>query len=176
MAGMTEASINCPFETVKVRMQQPGSAALYKNTMDAAMAIVRKEGLLALYNGYEAQTYRNGTWNGAYFLCIAKLKRDLLPATDGSRGKEMARNFSAGFLAGLVATTVNTPFDIAKSRLQASTTESNRWFRALPTMATVFREEGAGALFKGYMPRLYRLGPGGGIMLLAFDLVSSFLG
>jgi len=32
------------------------------------------------------------------------------------------------------------------------------------------------ALWKGWVPRMYRLGPGGGIMLVAFDFVSAMMG
>lgn len=84
----------------------------------------------------------------------------------------MTRNFLAGFLGGSFATIFNTPMDVVKSRLQ-NQKGKNPW--AFPVLLQIFREEGFRALYKGFVPRLYRLGPGGGIMLLAFDLVSSWM-
>jgi solute carrier family 25 2-oxodicarboxylate transporter 21 len=39
---------------------------------------------------------------------------------------------------------------------------------------TVFREEGFGALYKGFLPKVLRLGPGGGILLVVFTGVTDF--
>ena len=36
-------------------------------------------------------------------------------------------------------------------------------------MCTVAREEGFGALYKGLVPKVMRLGPGGAIMLLVYE-------
>lgn len=36
-------------------------------------------------------------------------------------------------------------------------------------MALVAREEGARALYKGLLPKVMRLGPGGAIMLLVYE-------
>ena len=36
-------------------------------------------------------------------------------------------------------------------------------------------EEGVGALYKGLSARLLRLGPGGGIMIVAFELLTDLL-
>lgn len=43
------------------------------------------------------------------------------------------------------------------------------------TMALVAKEEGYGALYKGLVPKVMRLGPGGAIMLLIFEYVYKLL-
>ena len=45
----------------------------------------------------------------------------------------------------------------------------------IPSLVTVLNEEGGAALYKGIVPRLVRLGPGGGIMLVAFNYVIELL-
>lgn len=90
-----------------------------------------------------------------------------------TKTSEMARNFLAGFIAGSLATTFNTPFDVVKSRNQNIKSGAIPW--SFPGLVEVYQKEGFQALFKGYVPRILRLGPGGGIMLLAFDLVSSLI-
>ena len=81
-------------------------------------------------------------------------------------------------VGGTLATLANTPFDVVKSRMQnqlvsAGTVSKYSW--TVPSMVTVYSEEGFKALYKGIGPRLVRLGPGGGIMLVAFNFVIELL-
>jgi len=172
-AGMTEAVINCPFELVKVRMQARENLGLYSNTWDATTKIVSKEGVLALYNGLEAQLWRNGTWNAAYFGTINWAKNNI--PTPGWAG-DSYKNFQAGLIAGTLATTLNNPFDVVKSRVQnVLPGQTRRYNWTLPGIVKVWREEGFKALYKGYVPKVLRLGPGGGIMLVGFEFFAKLL-
>jgi solute carrier family 25 2-oxodicarboxylate transporter 21 len=172
LAGMTEAFVNCPFEVVKVRMQAKESQGLYKNTMDAALTTIRKEGITAIYKGLEPLLWRNGIWNGAYFGTIGSIK-SLMPKGE-TKSKEQLYAFCAGVVGGTFATTLNTPFDVVKSRMQnTSVVGVAKW--TLPTLIKIYREEGPAALFRGYVPRILRLGPGGGIMIVAFDFVNHII-
>lgn len=38
-------------------------------------------------------------------------------------------------------------------------------------MLAIAREEGAGALYKGFTPKVLRLAPGGGVLLLVVEVV-----
>lgn len=173
-AGMTEALVNCPFELVKVRMQARSNAGLYKNTWHAARSVIQTEGALTLYRGFGSMLWRNGVWNGAYFGIIQQVKR-LLPVWSSERG-QLATNFTAGTISGLIATMLNTPFDVVKSRIQNTLPgQPRRYTYTLPALATVAREEGFAALYKGFVPKVLRLAPGGGIMLVAFDFFARIL-
>jgi len=157
-AGMTESVVNCPFELVKVRMQARSNVGLYKNSMHAARSIIRDEGAMTLYRGFGSMLWRNGVWNGAYFGISEQIK-GLLPKWPGERGK-LGTNFVAGTISGLIATTLNTPFDVVKSRIQNTLPgQPRRYTFTLPALATVAREEGFAALYKGYVPKVLRLAP-----------------
>lgn len=43
------------------------------------------------------------------------------------------------------------------------------------TIALVAREEGFAALYKGLVPKVMRLGPGGAIMLVVFEYAYNYL-
>lgn len=43
------------------------------------------------------------------------------------------------------------------------------------SLVTVAREEGYGALYKGLLPKILRLGPGGAIMLLVYEYSYEYL-
>jgi len=172
-AGFVEAFVNCPFEVVKVRMQP--TASVYKNTLDATIQTAKQEGIFALYKGLVPQLLRNGVWNGVYFGIIAKLKKVLwIPQ---SKNSELFRNFLSGVIGGGLATTANTPLDVVKSRMQNAKTGQEGDYRTVwGTLVKIYKHEGGiKALWKGWVPRMYRLGPGGGIMLVAFDFVSGLL-
>ena len=174
MAGASETFVNCPFEVVKVRMQSKENIKLYKNTMDAVMQIGQKEGIGTLYKGFEAQLLRNAMWNGTYFALIPFVRKLAGPAE--TKSEELTKKFISGAIAGTVATTTNTPFDVVKSRIQNQIGKENpKYVWSIPSIGTVLKEEGVRALYKGYAARLYRLGPGGGIMIVAFDQISEWL-
>ncbi len=45
----------------------------------------------------------------------------------------------------------------------------------IPGVLIVAREEGFRALYKGFVPKVLRLGPGGGILLVVFEFVSGVM-
>jgi len=81
-AGMTEAVINCPFEVVKVRMQNKDNLNLYRSSGHAAATILRNEGFSALYYGFESMLWRNGIWNGVYFGTINQCRKMMAGSLD----------------------------------------------------------------------------------------------
>jgi len=172
-AGITEAFINCPFELVKVRMQQKGS--VFKSTPEAAAAVIRNEGVRGLWRGVVPQIIRNAWWDSIYFGLIFTFKKRILPAPT-SHGEELLRNFVAGCISSMIGVLFATPFDMVKSRFQGDTPGNRRWTSVYGTLKYAYQNEGGlPAVFKGLVPRMIRLGPGGGIMLVGFDFVSSLL-
>lgn len=64
---------------------------------------------------------------------------------------------------------------MVKSRVQNQITAPFKYGWTIPAIAKIAKEEGAGALYKGFLPKVLRLGPGGGILLVVFDQVSGFI-
>jgi len=174
-AGATEAFVVVPFELVKIRLQDRTSAGKYSSTLDAVVKIVKAEGPLALYNGLESTMWRHILWNAGYFGCIFQV-RALLPKAD-NKTTQMGYDLLSGATGGTVGTILNTPMDVVKSRIQnspkvAGSVPKYNW--AWPALGTVMKEEGFGALYKGFLPKVLRLGPGGGILLVVFTGVMDF--
>ncbi|KAL0088009.1 mitochondrial carrier domain-containing protein [Phycomyces blakesleeanus] len=173
-AGITEAFLIVPFELVKIRMQDKANVGKYNGTMDTFGKIIKKEGPLALFNGLEATIWRHASWNGGYFGVIFGVK-GLLPQPK-DKNQQLAVNFAAGSTGGFVGTMINTPFDVVKTRIQGHSGDGPRRYNwTLPSIALVAREEGVRALYKGFVPKVLRLGPGGGILLVVFETVSNFI-
>src|SRR4051812_13376604 len=174
-AGATEAFVVVPFELVKIRLQDKASASKYNGMIDVVVKTVRSEGLLAMYQGLESTLWRHIFWNAGYFGCIAQVK-ELMPKAESKRG-QMFNDVVAGSVGGTVGTILNTPMDVVKSRIQNTVkipgqTPKYNW--AFPALATVAKEEGFAALYKGFIPKVLRLGPGGGILLVVYTGVMDF--
>lgn len=98
-----------------------------------------------------------------------------MPKAETQSG-QMASNFVSGTIGGFVGTAINTPFDVVKSRIQGAVKVPGvapKYNWTYPALVTVAREEGVGALYKGFVPKVLRLGPGGGVLLLVVEATLS---
>lgn len=174
-AGATESLVVVPFELIKIRMQDKAQAHKYNGLLDCVRQTVKAEGPLALYNGLESTAWRHILWNAGYFGCIFQIKALLPVAKDKSQ--QIRNDLLSGGIGGTVGTVLNTPMDVVKSRIQNSpkvlgSVPKYNW--AWPALGTVYKEEGFAALYKGFLPKVLRLGPGGGILLVVFTGVMDF--
>ncbi|KAF9341136.1 hypothetical protein BGZ91_010767 [Linnemannia elongata] len=173
MAGATEAFFITPFELVKVRLQDRGSLKLYTGTVDCMRKVASQEGVFTFYHGLESTIWRHATWSGMYFMTVHGFRTAFPERSTASKEENMMRNFVAGTLGGVLGTLVNTPFDVVKSRIQNQHAGPIGW--VFSRVAHLYREEGFRALYKGLAPKLVRLGPGGGLLLVVFDRTSELM-
>lgn len=174
-AGATEALVVVPFELVKIRLQDKAQAGRYTGMIDCVTKTIKSEGIAAMYNGTESTMWRHILWNSMYFLTIFSVKAQLPTAKD--KTQQVMIDLGSGTLGGVAGTVLNTPMDVVKSRIQnspkvAGAVPKYNW--AWPALGTVLREEGFSALYKGFLPKVLRLGPGGGILLVVYTGVTDF--
>ncbi|KAI9616030.1 hypothetical protein H4Q26_011282 [Puccinia striiformis f. sp. tritici PST-130] len=170
-AGATESIVVVPFELVKIRLQDRNSS--YKGPLDVIMRTVKTHGIFGLYGGLESTFWR--WWNGGYFASIFKI-RAMMPKAD-SKSREILNNFISGSIGGCLGTMVNTPFDVVKSRIQNTVVlpgEKPKYGWTYPAILTIAKEEGTGALYKGFIPKVLRLAPGGGVLLVVVEIVTGY--
>jgi len=172
-AGASESFVVVPFELVKIKLQD--KSTVFKGPLEVVKYIIRNDGLVGMYKGMESTFWRHVWWNGGFFGSIFQI-RALLPKAETSQAQLM-NNFICGSVGGCVGTIVNTPFDVVKSRIQGhnhvpGVTPKYRW--TYPSLYTIFREEGAAALYKGFVPKVLRLAPGGGVLLLVVEATLGF--
>ena len=203
ITGMTESIMITPFELVKVRLQSMDKLTKYTNSYHAVQTIVKTEGVLSLWRGLESTLWRNGSWNAAYFGCIDVVRSNVSQYLNpvGITNRE-SQHFIAGTIGGSIGACFSTPIDVAKSRIQnsmkwgsssSSSSSSSRssgssgsssggsgrtriavkvpW--TLPTLLSIGQKEGIVGLYRGFVPKLLRLGPGGGLLLVTFETTKS---
>ncbi|OWR43087.1 mitochondrial 2-oxodicarboxylate carrier [Danaus plexippus] len=177
-SGITEALLVNPFEVVKVTLQSNKAlAAQVPSTWTVTRQIVRENGLgfRGLNKGLTATMARNGIFNMVYFGFYHSVKGYLPECEDPLL--EFGRKVAIGFTSGVLGSCVNIPFDVAKSRIQGPqpTPGVIKYSSTTNAILLVYREEGFRALYKGLLPKVLRLGPGGAIMLVVYDYVYNYL-
>lgn len=177
-AGITEAVLVNPFERVKVRLQADRQKLdKMPTTWAVTKEIIRQDGLglRGLNKGITATMARNGLFNMVYFGFYHSI-RPIVPQPQNPK-LTILRNLGIGFTSGVLGSLVNIPFDVAKSRIQGPQPVPGevKYRTTLGSIATVYREEGFRALYKGLFPKVLRLGPGGAIMLIVYEHVHDLL-
>ncbi|XP_023246548.1 mitochondrial 2-oxodicarboxylate carrier [Copidosoma floridanum] len=173
-AGFTEGFLVNPFEVIKVQLQSNRKHVKDSpSTMAITKEIIRKHGfgLNGLNKGLTATLLRNGIFNGFYFGFYHSVKSSV-PSNPNST-YEFLTKVAIGFCSGSFASCLNIPFDVAKSRIQGP--EGHKYKGTLRTIAIVYKAEGFRALYKGLVPKVVRLGPGGAIMLVVYDYMHEYL-
>lgn len=174
-AGATEAFVVVPFELVKIRLQDKAQSHKYNGMVDCVRKVITQEGPLTLYQGLESTAWRHILWNAGYFGCIFQV-RSVLPKAE-TKNRQVLNDLLSGAVGGTIGTVLNTPMDVVKSRIQNSPKVPGgipKYNWAWPALGTIYKEEGFGALYKGFLPKVLRLGPGGGILLVVFTGMMDF--
>ncbi|KAG7158906.1 Mitochondrial 2-oxodicarboxylate carrier-like [Homarus americanus] len=153
-SGTTEAILVNPFEVVKVTQQ--ANRAQHKvspSTWAVAREIIRTQGLgfRGLNKGVTATIGRNGLFN------MVKWQQNL-------------QKFFIGLVAGVLGCLINIPFDVAKSHPRATASPGRDQVPLNICLHCSFR-----ALYKGLVPKVLRLGPGAGIMMIVYENVHGYL-
>ncbi|KAJ0394250.1 hypothetical protein P43SY_004728 [Pythium insidiosum] len=157
-SGVTQSVVMNPVEIVKVRMQIDSSLT--------AAGVVRELGVQGIYRGYSACFARDVFFAATYFT-LYDLAKKKLEIEDGSA---LGWSLLAASSAGIPAAFFSTPLDVLKTRMQ-SRSATTRGF--VETLRAVHSEGGAKALFAGWGPRVGRIAPQFGIVLVSYDWLSA---
>jgi solute carrier family 25 2-oxodicarboxylate transporter 21 len=177
LAGVIESAATTPFQLIKVRLQAPENNAKYSGTLDCAQKVLLEEGVLAFSTGFVSTAMRNSVWNAIYFSFMFNARK--LVERPDSYLLGLVQTVAIGFCGGITATSFNCPLDVAKSRIQAQTIVEGvapKYTGTISTLTSIAREEGLGALYKGFYPKALRMGLGGGVALSSFEAICKVLG
>lgn len=166
-AGFCQVIATNPMEIVKIRMQVQGT--LPPEMRKPATQIVKELGVRGLYKGTPVTLLRDVPFSFIFFPSYANLKA-LFSDADGNIG--FLPLFMSGALAGATAAGLVTPADVVKTRVQV---ENSRYTSIPQCAATVLKEEGIAAFWKGVVPRMAVQAPMFGIALMAFELQKKFI-
>lgn len=151
-----------PTDVTKIRIQgdvrEPGKPPRYKNTFNAFFRIYKEEGIVnGLYKGAGATTLRASILTSAQMSSYDHTKHLLLRYDRHFSSDTVHTHVIAALVSGFVTAVATSPVDVIKTRYMNS--PSGRYKNAFDCFIKTVRVEGPTALFKGFLPNYFRLGP-----------------
>lgn len=145
-------------DVINVRMQHdaslpPDQRRNYRHAVDGMIRMAREEGPMSWFRGWLPNSSRAAVMTASQLASYDIFKRALLEYTPLK--DNLTTHFSASFLAGLVAATVTSPIDVIKTRVMSSPHNHGM----MHAIGDIYRSEGIGWMFKGWVPSFLRLGP-----------------
>ncbi|XP_044253713.1 mitochondrial 2-oxoglutarate/malate carrier protein-like [Tribolium madens] len=164
MAGVCGAFVGTPAEVSLIRMTADGRLPAaerrnYKNVFDALFRITKEEGVLTLWRGAIPTMGRAMVVNAAQLATYSQAKQILM--NTGFFHDGIFLHFCSSMISGLVTTAASMPVDIAKTRIQNMKTINGKpeYSGAIDVLVKIVKNEGPFALWKGFTPYYFRLGP-----------------
>jgi hypothetical protein len=174
LTGALGSFVGTPTDIVKIRFQAEagilspdgvyltglyrGTRPMYMNTFDALRRIHAQSGFAGLYKGAVPNMVRASLVTAAQVASYDHSKTLILRHNLMEEGTNLF--VVCGLISGLFATTIAAPADLIKTRIMNDRSGGRHQFRnSVDCLAQTIRYEGAGALFKGWIPAWLRLGP-----------------
>ena len=147
-----------PADVLNVRMQNDASLPdsqrrNYRHALDGLVRMTREEGWRALFRGVYPNSLRAMLMTASQLASYDSIKNTILVYTQMK--DNTSTHFLASIAAGFVATTICSPVDVIKTRVMSSTEKEG----ILKLLTNIYRTEGAGWMFRGWVPSFIRLGP-----------------
>jgi dicarboxylate transporter 10 len=145
-------------DVVNVRMQHDAALPThqqrkYKHAIDGMMCMAKEEGIRSWFRGWLPNSSRAAVTTVSQLASYDVAKRLLITHTPME--DTISTQVMASFLAGLTAATVTSPIDVIKTRIMSSTGSRG----VADVVREIMRTEGAGWMFKGWVPSFLRQGP-----------------
>lgn len=178
LAGCGAVVFCQPIDVVKNRMQLSGEGGKqrdHKTALHAVINISKKEGPIALYDGFSANIARQICYTmtrlGVFQIAIEKFSE--------SGVKGLKAQVPSSLLAGLVASAIATPTDVALIRMTADRrlppNEQRRYKHVIDALVRMAKEEGVAALWAGVTPTILRAMLGNVTQLVTYVQAKHFL-
>ena len=165
-----------PTDVVKNRLQAelPGTVSPYRNTFHAFAVIAREEGLgsKGLFRGVGPTVVRAALVTSLQLGTYDHVKHMLLKYP--FFGEDLKTHFVASMIAGLFTNTGSITADVVKTRVMNDA--AGRYKGPMDCFFKILRTEGPLALFKGWVPSYYRLGPHTVISLIMYEEIRRIAG
>lgn len=147
-----------PADVLNVRMQHdaalpPSQRRNYRHAIDGLVRMTREEGWRALFRGVWPNSMRAVLMTASQLASYDSIKGAILHHT--SLTDNLTTHFIASIAAGFIATTICSPVDVIKTRVMSAKGSES----LVPLLSRVYRSEGAGWMFRGWVPSFVRLGP-----------------
>ncbi|KAL8138858.1 hypothetical protein V2J09_004859 [Rumex salicifolius] len=182
IAGGVSRTAVAPLERLKILLQvQNPHSIKYNGTVQGLKYIWRTEGLRGLFKGNGTNCARIVPNSAVKFFSYEQASKGLLWFYQQQTGNENAEltpllRLGAGACAGIIAMSATYPMDMVRGRLTVQTENSPRQYTGIANaLRTVFREEGARALYRGWLPSVIGVVPYVGLNFAVYESLKDWL-
>ncbi|KAM6944960.1 calcium-binding mitochondrial carrier protein SCaMC-2-A isoform 1-T1 [Lycodopsis pacificus] len=167
-AGVVSRTCTAPLDRLKVMMQVYGTRTNNMCIMTGMMQMIKEGGMRSLWRGNGVNVIKIAPEMALKFMAYEQIKQ-LIGSERGTLG--VMERFVAGSLAGVIAQSTIYPMEVLKTRLALRTTGQ---FSGISDCAKqIFRREGLGAFYKGYVPNMLGIIPYAGIDLAVYETLKN---
>lgn len=182
IAGGVSRTAVAPLERLKILLQvQNPHSIKYNGTVQGLKYIWQTEGLRGLFKGNGTNCARIVPNSAVKFFSYEQASKGILWLYRQQTGNEDAEltpvlRLGAGACAGIIAMSATYPMDLVRGRLTVQTDKSPQQYRGIyHALTTVFREEGARALYKGWLPSVIGVIPYVGLNFAVYESLKDYL-
>ncbi|KAG1735924.1 mitochondrial carrier domain-containing protein [Suillus paluster] len=171
IAGIVGLLIAHPFDTVKVRLQNPDLSSKYHSVSHAFTTIIKEERFSGLYKGIASPlatcAFMNGLIFASYkFFLKAQMTDDSIPS--------LTQVTIAGCCCGVAMSLFTAPIELIKIRQQNMLESGLGSVSASKLISTIYREHGLKGFFRGFTATALRE-VGYGAYFLGYEATSRYL-
>ncbi|KIP01222.1 hypothetical protein PHLGIDRAFT_131326 [Phlebiopsis gigantea 11061_1 CR5-6] len=155
VAGVAALTVGFPFDTVKVRLQNPVIASRYSSVWHAFSTIVKEERVRGLYRGILSPLFTVAPLNGVVFASYRFLLKIQLDHADVK--PSLSQVTLAGIGCGVLASVVTSPTELIKIQQQSVIVPASRHAPTVKEVALdIYRRQGLRGIFRGLGPTALR--------------------
>ena len=174
VAGVVSRTAIAPIERMKI-IYQVKTAADGEGLVGLVRGVVRREGVLSLWNGNMAAVIRVMPYLSIQFASFEAYSAAL--AEGGAVRSRTAQTLAAGSLAGCTAVAATYPLDVVRARmaLQAEGLADTAYRSMADALVTIAREEGRAGLYRGVVATLSGAAPYTGLKFATYDALKRLM-
>ncbi|KAJ6712599.1 SOLUTE CARRIER FAMILY 25 [Salix purpurea] len=182
VAGGVSRTAVAPLERLKILLQvQNPHSIKYNGTIQGLKYIWRTEGLRGMFKGNGTNCARIVPNSAVKFFSYEEASKGILWFYRQQTGNDDAQltpllRLGAGACAGIIAMSATYPMDLVRGRLTVQTDKSPCQYRGIThALATVLKEEGPRALYKGWLPSVIGVIPYVGLNFSVYESLKDWL-
>ncbi|KAH7910471.1 carnitine/acyl carnitine carrier [Hygrophoropsis aurantiaca] len=164
VSGIVSLLVTHPFDTVKVRFQNPDTSTKYRSTFHALATIAREERFRGLYKGATCALMNGLVFASYKFFTRIQLENENSIPT-------LAQVALAGTCCGVVSSILTTPTELIKIRQQNILSDTPR--STLGLALSIYRQYGVAGLYRGFGATVLR-DTGYGVYFLTYEATCRF--
>lgn len=185
------ATFVAPAELIKTRLQSiptdlKSASHILSNLLRDLSVAVKKDGVRTMFKGLGITLWRDVPFSGIYWssyeyfkaFFARTLKTDFNNPTRGGIDdwKVFATSFLSGSISGTIAAFFTNPFDVGKTRIQITMQENEKISHPnmFKYLYKIYKNEGMGALYAGFGPRVMKIAPACAIMISSYEVGKKF--